>query len=146
MWALSARAVLSAWGTLCDNQPPAVIQGGWYTMNDQANADSAGSVDSGSGQIAGHANGDAPSGSASAGTDRVPVSLATQKLRLAVTMSGGVSLAVWMGGVAREINLLTQASDLRERGPVRSLFRPRPGRPRAASPSASATCTGNCST
>ena len=30
-------------------------------------------------------------------------------------MSGGVSLAVWMGGVAREINLLTQASDLRIR-------------------------------
>ena len=86
-------------------------------MNDQANADSAGSADSGNGQITGHANGDAPPGSASAGMDRVPVSLATQKLRLAVTMSGGVSLAVWMGGVAREINLLTQASDLRERGP-----------------------------
>ena len=30
-------------------------------------------------------------------------------------MSGGVSLAVWMGGVAREVNLLTQASDLRVR-------------------------------
>lgn len=30
-------------------------------------------------------------------------------------MTGGVSLAVWMGGVAREINLLTQASDLRPR-------------------------------
>ena len=86
-------------------------------MNDQANADSAGSVDPGNGQMAGHANGDAPTGSASTGTDRVPVSLATQKLRLAVTMSGGVSLAVWMGGVAREINLLTQASDLRRRGP-----------------------------
>ena len=85
-------------------------------MNDQANADSAGSVDPGNGQMAGHANGDAPTGSASAVPDRVPVSLATQKLRLAVTMSGGVSLAVWMGGVAREINLLTQASDLRRRG------------------------------
>src|SRR6201992_3955365 len=48
---------------------------------------------------------------------RCPVSLATQKLRLAVTMSGGVSLAVWMGGVAREVSLLTQASDLRRRGP-----------------------------
>ena len=36
---------------------------------------------------------------------------------MAVTMTGGVSLAVWMGGVAREINLLTQASDRRERGP-----------------------------
>ncbi len=86
-------------------------------MNDQANADSAGSVDPGNGQMAGRANGDVPAGSASTGTDRVPVSLATQKLRLAVTMSGGVSLAVWMGGVAREINLLTQASDLRRRGP-----------------------------
>jgi patatin-related protein len=43
------------------------------------------------------------------------VSLATQKVGLAVAMTGGVSLAVWMGGVAREINLLTQASDLRER-------------------------------
>jgi patatin-related protein len=41
------------------------------------------------------------------------VSLDTQKVRLAVAMTGGVSLAVWMGGVAREINLLTQASDLR---------------------------------
>jgi patatin-related protein len=29
-------------------------------------------------------------------------------------MSGGVSLAVWMGGVAREINLLQQASNLRQ--------------------------------
>jgi patatin-related protein len=46
---------------------------------------------------------------------RVPVSLATQRLRLAVAMTGGVSLAVWMGGVAREINLLTQGSDLRAR-------------------------------
>jgi patatin-related protein len=43
------------------------------------------------------------------------VSLDTQKVRLAVAMTGGVSLAVWMGGVAREINLLTQASDLRPR-------------------------------
>lgn len=48
--------------------------------------------------------------------ERVPVSLATQKLRLAVAISGGVSLAVWMGGLVREINLLTQASDLRTRG------------------------------
>ena len=29
-------------------------------------------------------------------------------------MSGGVSLAVWMGGVAREMNLLQQASNLRQ--------------------------------
>jgi patatin-related protein len=32
-----------------------------------------------------------------------------QVLRLAVVITGGVSLAVWMGGVAREINLLVQA-------------------------------------
>jgi len=31
-------------------------------------------------------------------------------------MSGGVSLAVWMGGVARELNLLQQASNLRQSG------------------------------
>ncbi len=31
----------------------------------------------------------------------------TQELRFAVVMTGGASLAVWMGGVAREINLLT---------------------------------------
>jgi patatin-related protein len=30
-------------------------------------------------------------------------------------MSGGVSLAVWMGGVAREMNLLQEASNLRQR-------------------------------
>jgi hypothetical protein len=77
-------------------------------MNDQANADSAGSVDPGNGQMTDNANGDAPTGPASTGADRVPVSLATQKLRLAVTMSGGVSLAVWMGGVAREVSLLTR--------------------------------------
>lgn len=29
-----------------------------------------------------------------------------QELRLAVVMTGGVSLAIWMGGVARELNLL----------------------------------------
>ena len=54
-------------------------------------------------------------GPASSATPRPPVSLATQRLRFAVAMSGGVSLAVWMGGVAREVNLLTQASDLRVR-------------------------------
>ncbi|MGF7238226.1 MAG: patatin-like protein, partial [Frankia sp.] len=31
----------------------------------------------------------------------------TQEVRFAVVMTGGASLAVWMGGVAREINLLT---------------------------------------
>lgn len=38
---------------------------------------------------------------------------ATQDIRFAVVMSGGVSLAVWMGGVAREVNLLQQASNSR---------------------------------
>ena len=36
-----------------------------------------------------------------------------QEVRFAVAMSGGVSLAVWMGGVAREMNLLQQASNRR---------------------------------
>ncbi len=39
----------------------------------------------------------------------------TQSIRLATTMTGGVSLAIWMGGVAREINLLSQASDWRKK-------------------------------
>jgi len=37
----------------------------------------------------------------------------TQDVRFAVSMAGGVSLAVWMGGVSREVNLLQQASDSR---------------------------------
>jgi patatin-related protein len=37
----------------------------------------------------------------------------TQDIRFAIAMSGGVSLAVWMGGVSREVNLLQQASDAR---------------------------------
>lgn len=44
------------------------------------------------------------------------VSARTQELRIATTMTGGVSLAVWMGGVAREINLLAQASRWRRVG------------------------------
>ena len=43
--------------------------------------------------------------------NRRPGQLSAQELRLAITMSGGVSLAVWMGGVARELNLLTEASN-----------------------------------
>lgn len=43
----------------------------------------------------------------------------TLELRLATTMTGGVSLAIWMAGVAREINLLAQASQWRRAG-VRS--------------------------
>jgi patatin-related protein len=38
------------------------------------------------------------------------VTQATQVLRIAATMTGGVSLAIWMGGVARELDLLCQAS------------------------------------
>jgi hypothetical protein len=37
----------------------------------------------------------------------------TQDVRFAVSMTGGVSLAVWMGGVSREVNLLQHASDSR---------------------------------
>ncbi|MCK9894353.1 patatin-like protein [Frankia sp. AgB32] len=36
---------------------------------------------------------------------------ATQEVRLAVVMTGGASLAVWMGGVATEINLAAGARD-----------------------------------
>jgi patatin-related protein len=52
-----------------------------------------------------------------------PVTELTQALRLATTMTGGVSLAIWMAGVAREINLLSQASQWRRVGgtfPTRS--------------------------
>ena len=42
--------------------------------------------------------------------DNGRVTPATQEIRLATTMTGGVSLAIWMGGVARELNLLAQAS------------------------------------
>lgn len=44
------------------------------------------------------------------GLDPRPSTLATQEIRLALTFTGGVSLAVWMGGVARELDLLVQAS------------------------------------
>ncbi|TFV88712.1 patatin-like protein [Blastococcus sp. CT_GayMR20] len=45
--------------------------------------------------------------------DPRPRTLATQEVRLALAFTGGVSLAVWMGGVARELNLLAQASERR---------------------------------
>ena len=48
----------------------------------------------------------------------IGVSDTTQEVRFAVAMSGGVSLAVWMGGVAREINLLQQASNVRLHEPA----------------------------
>jgi patatin-related protein len=38
----------------------------------------------------------------------------TQDLRVAVAMTGGLSLAVWIGGVVRELNLLQQAGWLRD--------------------------------
>ncbi len=37
----------------------------------------------------------------------------TQEVRLATTLTGGVSLSIWMAGVSREINLLAQASQWR---------------------------------
>jgi hypothetical protein len=40
----------------------------------------------------------------------------TQDLRVAVAMTGGVSLAAWIGGVVRELNLLQQAGWLRDAG------------------------------
>jgi patatin-related protein len=44
------------------------------------------------------------------GLDPRPSTRATQEIRLALAFTGGVSLAVWMGGVARELDLLVQAS------------------------------------
>src|SRR3954469_8891622 len=46
------------------------------------------------------------------GDDREPrpSTLATQEIGLGLAFTGGVSLAVWMGGVARELDLLVQAS------------------------------------
>ncbi len=65
------------------------------------------------------------------------VSDATQDVRFAVAMSGGVSLAVWMGGVAREVNLLQQASNLRlneNGGDAPGQRQTRPARQRRAAP------------
>nr|WES10799.1 DUF3376 domain-containing protein [Streptomyces sp.] len=42
---------------------------------------------------------------------------AEPEIRLAATFTGGVSLAIWMGGVAREMNLLCSASRLRQGKP-----------------------------
>jgi patatin-related protein len=56
------------------------------------------------------------------------VSPATEEVRLALTMTGGVSLAVWMGGVAREIDLVMQASKAR-RARQMSTADPVPGPP-----------------
>jgi patatin-related protein len=48
-------------------------------------------------------------------SQQIPVSDATQEVRFATAMTGGVSLAIWMGGVARELNLLDQASRARQK-------------------------------
>src|SRR5712691_8015584 len=78
------------------------------------------------------------------------VSDATQDVRFAVAMSGGVSLAVWMGGVARAVNLLQQASNLRlneNGGDAPGQRQTRPARQRRAAPApltgtrSPATCT-----
>ncbi|MFJ6900515.1 patatin-like protein [Streptomyces hokutonensis] len=42
--------------------------------------------------------------------DVKPIGAHTQEIRIATAMTGGVSLAIWMGGVTRELNLLQQAS------------------------------------
>jgi patatin-related protein len=47
---------------------------------------------------------------------KTAVSELTQELRLATTITGGVSLAIWMAGVVRELNLLAQSSEWRRLG------------------------------
>jgi len=50
--------------------------------------------------------------------------LPPQELRLAVVMTGGVSLAIWMGGVASEIDQLRRACDLdkKDRTPEQQVY------------------------
>ncbi len=50
------------------------------------------------------------SADASSGTACSPDNL-RQEIRLAVVMTGGISLAIWMGGVARELNLLLDSGN-----------------------------------
>ncbi len=47
------------------------------------------------------------------GREPRPSTIGTQEIRFALAFTGGVSLAIWMGGVARELDLLVQASDRR---------------------------------
>jgi patatin-related protein len=54
-----------------------------------------------------------PGGCAMGSDDPPELPASTQEVRFAATMTGGVSLAIWMAGVAREINLLGQASQWR---------------------------------
>jgi Protein of unknown function (DUF3376)/Patatin-like phospholipase len=49
---------------------------------------------------------DADSGAGTSSPDNL-----RQEIRLAVVMTGGVSLAIWMGGVARELNLLLHSGN-----------------------------------
>ncbi|NUS55070.1 MAG: patatin-like protein, partial [Streptomycetaceae bacterium] len=51
------------------------------------------------------------------GTPGIGSNPAEPEIRLAATFTGGVSLAIWMGGVAREINLLCSASRMRQGKP-----------------------------
>lgn len=44
------------------------------------------------------------------------IPLSTQEVRLAAVLTGGVSLAIWMGGVVGELNRLVQASNRRLAG------------------------------
>lgn len=67
-------------------------------------------VHSGNSAISGDLHVAEPAGAQQAGSEDTGT---RQEIRFAVAMSGGVSLAVWMGGVARELNLLQQASNLR---------------------------------
>ena len=75
----------------------------------------------------------APEDAVAAAEDEAPdarvigVSETTQEVRVAVAMSGGVSLAVWMGGVAREVNLLQQASNVRQHESAAVPVAPAPG-------------------
>jgi patatin-related protein len=87
-------------------------------------------TDASSEQSGGDATGRSPKVTAA----EVQVGTTTQDLQLAVTMSGGVSLAVWLGGVAREINLLQQASNSRVNEDSGASGRPSRGADGAAPP------------
>ncbi|MEV4560493.1 patatin-like protein [Kitasatospora sp. NPDC049285] len=50
-------------------------------------------------------------------TPHTGITAVEPEIRLAATFTGGVSLAIWMGGVAREMNLLSAASRLRQGRP-----------------------------
>jgi hypothetical protein len=56
-----------------------------------------------------------PTGSTSSVPPQHPPGNPAGELRLAVVMNGGVSLAIWMGGVAHELDLLRRASARDER-------------------------------